>query len=101
MSATSSQLSKEARKRLADRINYFRTLPNQILKSAIELEAWSKPQLSDMVRHDIRSVMVSGRVMLLNCSQEACAKERNNRGSLAELPLRDLLSNRQGRASCA
>ncbi len=71
MSATAYQLSKEEKQRLADRINYFRTMPAQILKTAADLDCRVRVKLPDFVTHDIKSVMVAGRIMLLNCANVA------------------------------
>ncbi len=67
MSATAYKLSKEEKQRLADRINYFRTMPAQILKTAGDLDCRVRASLPEFVTHDIKSVLVGGRIMLLNC----------------------------------
>ena len=65
--ATAEQykLSKEEKLRMASRINYFRTMPNQILKSAANLNS-NRTTLNDVSNHEIKSTLVNGRVMLLN-----------------------------------
>ncbi len=71
MSATAYKLSKQEKQRLADRINYYRTMPAQILKTAGDLDAGVRVPLRDFVTHDIKSVMVGGRIMLLNCKSQS------------------------------
>ncbi len=68
MSALAKQykLSQEEKIRMSNRINYFRTIPNQILKSASDLESGVKTILREVVNHEIKSVLVNGRVMVLN-----------------------------------
>jgi len=73
MSATASKLSKEEKQKLADRINYFRTMPMQVLKTAADLDARVRVQLPEFVTHDIKSVMVGGRIMLLKCSERTAS----------------------------
>ncbi len=68
MSALAKQykLSQEEKIRMSNRINYFRTIPNQVLKSAADLESGVKTILREVVNHEIKSVLVNGRIMLLN-----------------------------------
>lgn len=68
MSALAKQykLSQEEKIRMSNRINYFRTIPNQVLKSASDLESGVKTILRDVVNHEIKSVLVNGRIMVLN-----------------------------------
>jgi len=67
--ATAQQykLSKEEKMRMASRINYFRTMPAQVLKSAANLNGM-RTQTNDFSDHEIKSTLVNGRVMLLNMS---------------------------------
>ena len=67
MMATAQQykLSKEEKMRMASRINYFRTMPAQVLKSSANLNGF-KTTLNDVTDHEIKSTLVNGRVMLLN-----------------------------------
>lgn len=53
---------------MRNRINYFRTMPQQVLSSAANLESGTRALSSETVTHDIKSVLVSGRIMLLNCN---------------------------------
>lgn len=68
MSALAKQykLSQDEKIRMSNRINYFRTIPNQVLKSASDLESGVKTILREVVNHEIKSVLVNGRVMVLN-----------------------------------
>jgi len=66
--ALASQLTKEDRKKIADRINYFRVMPNQVLQNAADLERGVRPLHTDFVCHETKAVLVGGRVMLLNCN---------------------------------
>lgn len=67
--ATTKQykLSAEEKKRMSNRINYFRTMPAQVLKTAAQLENGYHPVDRNFVDHEIKSVLVGGRVMILNC----------------------------------
>lgn len=71
MTATQTQpkqykLSAEEKARMANKINYFRTIPTQVLKVAADLESGVRAVSREVVTHDIKSVLVNGRVMLLN-----------------------------------
>ncbi|MCE2929432.1 MAG: hypothetical protein LW817_07375 [Candidatus Caenarcaniphilales bacterium] len=59
------KLSSEEKARMANRINYFRTMPAQVLKTAANLNGF-RATLNEVVTHDTKSVLVGGRVMLLN-----------------------------------
>jgi len=61
------KLSKEEKLRMANRINYFRTMPAQVLKSAGNLNGM-RTSLDDFSNHEIKSTLVNGRVMILNVS---------------------------------
>ena len=63
--ATQYKLSKEEKMAMASRINYFRTMPAQVLKSAASLNGF-KTALNDVTDHEIKSTLVNGRVMILN-----------------------------------
>lgn len=65
MTAQQYKLSKEEKARMAARINYFRTMPAQVLKSAANLNGM-RATLNDFSDHEIKSTLVNGRVMLLN-----------------------------------
>lgn len=67
MMATAQQykLSKEEKMRMASRINYFRTMPAQVLKSSANLNGM-RTTLNDFSDHEVKSTLVNGRVMLLN-----------------------------------
>ncbi len=71
MSATANKLSKSEKQRLADRINYFRTMPMQVLKSAADLDCRVRVKLPEFVNHEIKSVLVGGRIMLLKLQPSA------------------------------
>lgn len=72
------KLSKSEKNQIANKINYFRTLPKCIRKMAGDLEASSyavanftetfTSEISQYVNHDSKSLVVNGRVMVLNCS---------------------------------
>lgn len=62
------KLSANEKARMSKRINYFRTMPSQILKTAAKLENGYTPTDRNFVNHEIKSVLINGRVMLLNCS---------------------------------
>ena len=66
--ANATKLKKEDREKIANRINYFRTLPNTIRKMAGDLEHAEGFFNKDFVDHEIKSVLVGGRIMILNCS---------------------------------
>lgn len=66
-SAKQYKLSKEEKLRMANRINYFRTMPAQVLKSAGNLNGM-RTSLDDFSNHEIKSTLVNGRVMILNVS---------------------------------
>lgn len=63
--ATQYKLSKEEKMKMAARINYFRTMPAQVLKSASDLNGF-RTNTQDFSTHETRSTLVGGRVMLLN-----------------------------------
>lgn len=69
MAATAYKLSKAEKERLARRINYYRTVPRQILTTATNLETFTKVIQNDFVDHRARSVLVGGRIMILNINQ--------------------------------
>ncbi len=60
------KLSQEEKLRMSNRINYFRTMPSQILKTAANLETGIRNLASEVVNHEIKSVLVNGRIMVLN-----------------------------------
>lgn len=62
------RLSQNEKERIANRINYFRTLPYSVRKMAGDLEAAGRVLMDQVVDHEIKSVLVGGRVMILNCS---------------------------------
>lgn len=68
MSALTKQykLSQEEKIRMSNRINYFRTIPGQVLKYAQDLDNGVKTTLREIVDHEIKSVLVNGRIMVLN-----------------------------------
>lgn len=68
MSALTKQykLSQEEKIRMSNRINYFRTIPNQVLKYAQNVDNGVKTTLREIVDHEIKSVLVNGRIMILN-----------------------------------
>lgn len=68
MSALAKQykLSQEEKIRMSNRINYFRTIPGQVLKYAQDLDNGVKTTLREIVDHEIKSVLVNGRIMVLN-----------------------------------
>jgi hypothetical protein len=60
------KLSQEEKLRMSNRINYFRTMPTQILKTAANLESGIRNLTNEIVNHEIKSVLVNGRIMILN-----------------------------------
>ncbi len=60
------KLSQEEKLRMSNRINYFRTMPAHILKTAANLEAGIRNLTNEIVNHEIKSVLVNGRIMILN-----------------------------------
>jgi hypothetical protein len=64
--AKAYKLSVEEKTRIANKINYFRIIPTQVLKTAGDLENGVRTVSKEVVTHDIKSVLVNGRVMLLN-----------------------------------
>lgn len=62
------KLSRAEKERIADRINYFRTMPSQILKAAADLEGTTRHFSNLVVDHTIKSILVNGRIMILRCS---------------------------------
>lgn len=60
------KLSAEEKTRIANKINYFRIIPTQVLKTAGDLENGVRTVSREVVTHDIKSVLVNGRIMLLN-----------------------------------
>ncbi len=67
MAATKKyQLSKEEKLRMAHRINYFRTMPAQVLKLAANLENGLREEVQHIFTPQDKAVLVNGRVLLLN-----------------------------------
>lgn len=66
--STKYKLSKEEKLRMSNRINYFRTMPSQILKTSANLENGLKQIAQQFVNHTERSVLVNGKIMILNMS---------------------------------
>ncbi len=64
----SPTLTKNEKQQIANRINYFRTLPASIRKTAADLETAGRALTENFVDHEIKSVLVGGRIMILNCS---------------------------------
>jgi hypothetical protein len=66
--ATTKQykLSAEEKVKMSNRINYFRTMPAQVLKTAANLEKPLTAKKENFVDHEIKSVLVGGRIMVLN-----------------------------------
>ncbi|MDA0772266.1 MAG: hypothetical protein O3C63_04925 [Cyanobacteria bacterium] len=62
------KLSKEEKLRMSNRINYFRTMPAQILKTSANLESGFKQIANQFVDHRTKSVLVNGKIMILNMS---------------------------------
>lgn len=62
------KLSAEEKSRMSNRINYFRTMPSQVLKTAANLENGYTPADKNFVNHETKAVLVGGRVMLLKVS---------------------------------
>lgn len=60
------KLSREEKLRMSNRINYFRTMPAQILKTSANLEKGMKQIAERFVDHRERSVLVNGKIMILN-----------------------------------
>lgn len=60
------KLSQEEKLRMSNRINYFRTMPSQILKTAANLENGLRAIAGEFVNHEAKSILVNGRIMLLN-----------------------------------
>lgn len=69
MAVQEYQLSKNEKQAIANRINYFRVLPNSVRKMAGDLEAFHANSTNNFVDHREKSVLVGGRVMVLNISQ--------------------------------
>jgi hypothetical protein len=65
MTTKTTKLSKSEKERIANRINYFRVMPAQILKTASDLENGIRGFTHNLVTHEIKSVLVGGRIMLL------------------------------------
>lgn len=63
-----TRLTRQEKEKIANRINYFRTIPSSIRKVAANLESGSKALVDNFVDHEVKSVLVGGRVMILNCS---------------------------------
>lgn len=66
MSAKQYKLSDKEKLRMSNRINYFRTMPDQVRKSVLNLETGFNPKLENFVNHEMKSVLVHGRIMILN-----------------------------------
>lgn len=62
------KLSKEEKMRMASKINYFRTMPNQVLHSAANLGASGRVIDRNFTNHKEKSVCVGGRILVLNVS---------------------------------
>lgn len=62
------KLSAEEKSRMSNRINYFRTMPAQVLKTAANLENGYTPADKNFVNHETKAVLVGGRVMILKVS---------------------------------
>lgn len=67
-----SKISIKTKQQIADRINYFRTMPKLVRKIASDLESAGKNFSKDIVmedlQNDLKSIVVGGKVMILNCS---------------------------------
>ncbi len=59
------QLSDDEKIRIANRINYFRVMPKQILYYANELEKGQKVEPDPWVNYEEKSVCVNGKIMIL------------------------------------
>jgi hypothetical protein len=66
MPAKQYKLSTKEKSRMMSRINYFRTMPEQIRKNATNLDNGFRTILRDFVDHEIKSVLVHGRITFLN-----------------------------------
>lgn len=62
------KLSPDEKLRMSNRINYFRTMPAQILKTSANLENGLKQIANNFVNHTTKSVLVNGKIMILNVS---------------------------------
>ncbi len=60
------KLSADEKLRIANRINYFRTMPKQVLNSAADLEHGSRAETTNFTNHEARSVYVNGKIMILS-----------------------------------
>ncbi|MDD9898686.1 MAG: hypothetical protein OXU45_06780 [Candidatus Melainabacteria bacterium] len=63
---TRYKLSKKEKLRMSNRINYFRTMPAQILKTSANLERGLQQIAEHHVDHREKSVLVNGKIMILN-----------------------------------
>jgi hypothetical protein len=61
------KLSLKEKELIANKINFFRVMPKQVLTTAGNLEHGVRSFGRDLVTHDTKSVLVGGRIMLLNC----------------------------------
>lgn len=61
------KLSADEKKRMADRINYFRVMPDQVIRSVANFES-SRAKDNLFVSHESKSILVNGRIMLLKIS---------------------------------
>ncbi len=67
MAAQPYILSDIEKAKMKKRIHYFRTMPEQVRKNSANLENGFKAVLRDFVDHEIKSVLVHGRITFLNC----------------------------------
>lgn len=68
MAVKQARLSRNEKQQIANRINYFRTLPSQVRNSAANLESGYREESNHLVNHELKSVLVGGRIMVLNCN---------------------------------
>lgn len=66
-----NRLSLIDKEKIANRINFFRVMPKQVLTTAGNLEHGVRSFGRDLVTHDIKSVLVGGRIMLLKYEEAA------------------------------
>ena len=68
----SPKISKKIKQQIADRINYFRTMPQLVRKVAADLESAGRNLKKDLVIKDLnnnlKSIVVGGKVMILRTS---------------------------------
>ena len=62
------ELSAQEKQKMASRINYFRTMPNLVLKYASDVEHGQRTITNEFTHHEEKATVVGGRVMLLNCN---------------------------------